>query len=189
MKFLDEWHNKRLLKRLQVEFEVMPTINGRLQVYHFCDNPGRFKFGKNVVINSCVEANPVGGSNTCFVIKGDGALIEIDDNAGLSNVIIGAREHVYIGKNVNLGGGVKIFDNDFHSLYYEKRVQDPDPDIRTKPVRIEDGAFVGADAIILKGVTIGKKSVLGAGSVLARSIPDGELWGGNPAQFIKKLYE
>jgi acetyltransferase-like isoleucine patch superfamily enzyme len=54
-------------------------------------------------------------------------------------------------------------------------------------VRIEDGAFIGTNAIILKGVTVGAESVIAAGAVVAKSIPPGEIWGGNPARFIKKL--
>lgn len=58
---------------------------------------------------------------------------------------------------------------------------------KTKPVIIKDGAFIGTDCIILKGVTIGEKSVIGAGSVVTKSVPDGEIWAGNPAKFIRKV--
>ena len=54
---------------------------------------------------------------------------------------------------------------------------------------IKDHAFIGAHSLILKGVTIGKYSVVGAGSVVTKSIPDGEIWAGNPAHFIRKLSE
>jgi acetyltransferase-like isoleucine patch superfamily enzyme len=54
-------------------------------------------------------------------------------------------------------------------------------------VRIEKGVFIGADCIILKGVTIGEYSVVAAGSVVAKIVPPGEIWGGNPAKFIKKV--
>ena len=55
------------------------------------------------------------------------------------------------------------------------------------PVVIKDGAFIGAHTIVLKGVTIGERSIVGAGSVVTRSIPDYEIWAGNPAKFIKKV--
>jgi len=54
---------------------------------------------------------------------------------------------------------------------------------------IQEGAFVGASSIILKGVTIGKHSIVAAGSVVSKSIPAGEIWGGNPAKFIRKTEE
>ena len=57
----------------------------------------------------------------------------------------------------------------------------------TKPVLIKEGAFVGAQTIVLKGVIIGKESIVGAGSVVTKSIPDGEIWGGNPAKFIRRI--
>ena len=48
-------------------------------------------------------------------------------------------------------------------------------------------AFIGAHSIVLKGVTIGKHSVIGAGSVVTKNIPDNEVWAGNPARFIRRL--
>ena len=46
---------------------------------------------------------------------------------------------------------------------------------------------MGTHTIILKGVTVGAKSIIGAGSVVTKSIPDGEIWAGNPAHFIRKI--
>lgn len=57
----------------------------------------------------------------------------------------------------------------------------------TSPVVIKDGAFIGAHCIILKGVTIGENSIVGAGSVVTKSIPDGEIWAGNPVKFIRRV--
>ncbi len=53
-------------------------------------------------------------------------------------------------------------------------------------VYIKRGAFLGANTIIVKPVTIGENAVVGAGSVVTKDIPDGEVWAGTPAKFIKK---
>ena len=56
-----------------------------------------------------------------------------------------------------------------------------------KPVVIEDDVFVGTHCIICKGVRIGNRSIVAAGSVVVKDIPNGEVWGGNPAKFIRKI--
>ena len=77
----------------------------------------------------------------------------------------------------------KIWDTDFHAIEYNDRCKNVN--IKSAPIFIKEGAFIGACSIILKGVTIGKHSVIGAGSVVTKNIPDNEIWGGNPARFIK----
>ena len=188
MKLFDFLHNYFLFKKNKVIYKKFPKISGRMEIVYCCGRSCNVKIGRNVVINSSFAANPVGGFKTYFIFKGKNAVIEIDDDAGMSNVILAAKERIYIGKNVSLGAGVKIFDTDFHSVYLENRLLSDDPDVRSAPIIIKDGAFVGADTIILKGVIVGEKSVIGAGSVVTKSIPPGEIWAGNPAKFLKKIY-
>ena len=176
--------NESEFDKVDFSFEDFPIIFGKILVTMFAKS-GRLKIGKNVTINSAFEANPVGGTRTVFLYKGDNALIEVGDNTGISNAMIAAYEHVYIGSNVNIGAGSKIFDTDFHSLDLQERIDNVN--IPHKPVRIEDGVFIGTDAMILKGVTIGEEAIIAAGAVVAKSVPAGEIWGGNPAKFIKKL--
>lgn len=57
---------------------------------------------------------------------------------------------------------------------------------RKGKVHICEGAFIGANSIICNSVRIGKWAIVGAGSVVTKDIPDHEIWGGNPARFIKK---
>ena len=184
MKFFDQWYNRRIFAKYKIGYKTFPVINGRILIAFFADR-GHFKFGKNVVINSSVASNPVGGHKTVLLIKGNDALIEIGDNVGISNAIICAKEHVYIGNGVSLGAGCRIIDTDFHSMNFEERKANIN--IPSAPVVIKDRAFIGSNALILKGVTIGEESVIGAQAVVTRNVPPGEIWAGNPARFIKKL--
>ena len=96
---------------------------------------------------------------------------------------------ITIGDNVTIGGNTVIYDTDFHSLNPEIRLNKSIDKLNAKSgkVTIKDNVFIGAHSTILKGVTIGFNSVVGACSVVTRDIPDNEIWAGNPAQFIKSV--
>jgi acetyltransferase-like isoleucine patch superfamily enzyme len=176
--------NRRQFAKVNFVNEQFPTILGEILVAKFAQG-GTIRIGADVHINSAYWANPVGGIRTCFLIKGDQAVIEIGDRVGMSNVLLAARTHIKVGARTNLGAGAKILDTDFHSLNLEER--EADINIPSAPVIIGEGVFIGADAMVLKGVTIGDRSVIGARSLVVKSVPPGEIWGGNPARFIRKL--
>lgn len=143
--------------------------------------------GNKVHINSSRESDPIGGDcRTILFTLFDGE-IHISDGVGLSNTTIVARNHVSIGNNTIIGAGTRIYDNDFHSLLPEERMKGDDS-VKTKEVMIGSNVFIGAHCIILKGVHIGDNSVVGAGSVVTKNIPDNEVWAGNPARFLKKIF-
>lgn len=143
--------------------------------------------GNNCVIRSSIYTNTLGGMKECrFVTYNDGKIF-IGNNVGITNTCINAHSTITIEDNVNIGGDCKIYDSDFHSIEYNKRIKANDNEYVSKPIVIKEGAWIGAHSIILKGVTIGKRSVIGAGSVVTCDIPNDEVWGGNPARFIKKI--
>lgn len=150
---------------------------------------GMLKIGPGFLSNNRERANPIGRFHACsLVVSGNGQLI-IGNNVGMSSTAIVCHHRIEIGNNVKLGGGVVIYDTDFHSLDPEHRL---DPvmdreDVKMEEVIIEDDVFVGAHATILKGVTIGRGAVIGACSVVTRDIPAGEVWAGNPAIKIRSL--
>lgn len=148
-------------------------------------NRGQIIIGDKVTINSAPMANPIGGQESTILVAQRGAKITIGDGAGLSNCAIFASKSVTVGKQVMVGAGVKIYDTDFHPVIFAERMENKPP--KKAAVLIEDGAFIGAHSIILKGATIGKRSVIGAGSVVTGRIPDDEIWAGNPAKFIRKI--
>lgn len=95
---------------------------------------------------------------------------------------IRCREHISIGNNVSIAYGVLIQDSDYHTMYDEQEKEKP----HTLPITIEDNVWIGANAIILKGVTLGKGCVVAAGAVVTKSAPAYSLIGGNPARIIKQ---
>jgi len=167
----------------RIEYPVFPTIEGRVLL----KNKGTMQFGESIVINSNMKSNPIGGDSKTILICNEGAKIKIGNNTGISNSCIFAHNEIKIGNDVFIGGGCKIYDTDFHSLDYRKRrLNEAETEVNVKPVEIKDNVFIGAHSIILKGITIGECSVIGAGSVVAKNIPPNEVWAGNPARFIRK---
>ena len=164
------------------------NIVGNIKIYREnCDKKTNNIFiGDDFGCNSGLKNNPIGG-DVCTILRTIGTgVIKIGNNVGISNSTLVARNKIEIEDNVLLGGGVKIYDNDFHSLNYNTRISKPYDDIKSKEVKICKGAFIGAGSYILKGVIVGEQSIVGAGSVVTKNIPPGEIWAGNPAKFIKK---
>lgn len=159
------------------------VINGYLRLY----GKGRLSLADGVKINSRFRNNPIGGQMYSSIYIKENAVVSIGQETGMSNVSIYAATGVFIGEQTKIGGSVKIYDTDFHSLDYEERMDKEKDHPKTSAVKIGSHVFIGAGSIILKGVTIGDKSIIGAGSVVTKSIPEGEIWGGNPARFIRKI--
>jgi len=157
------------------------SINGIV----FIRNQGSFCVGKNIKINSGHKYNPIGGDwKTSFIIQ-KSARLSIGENVGISNSTIYCSSEIEIGNNVLIGGGCKIWDTNFHSLKSIDR-KNGDCNVESKPIKVHDDVFIGGGTIILKGCEVGKNVIIGAGSVVTKSIPQDEIWGGNPAKFIRK---
>ncbi|MDE2223535.1 MAG: hypothetical protein KGK03_10755 [Candidatus Omnitrophica bacterium] len=116
-----------------------------------------------------------------------GSEIAIGDYTGLSGVVVVAARSVRIGSHVNIGVNTCIYDTDFHPLDWQARRENDPAKIAAAGVVIEDDVWIGGNSIILKGVHIGRRAVVGAGSVVTGNIPEATVWAGNPAKFIKKL--
>ena len=107
-----------------------------------------------------------------------------------SQTLIYTAERIEIGDNVLIGGGWKIYDTDFHSLNIKNQNTPEDKNnAKKRRLIIQDNVFIGASSMILKGVTIGKNSIVGAGSVVNCNIPENQIWRGNPAVKIRDLVQ
>ena len=146
------------------------------KIYHSVrmDTPPyrKFSLGKRSVVESfCCINNAVGD-----VIIGD------DTRIGIHNTIIGP---VTIGNHVNLAQGITVTALNHNFKDTSRRIDEQG--FSTKPIVIEDDVWIGANAVILPGVTIGKHVVVAAGAVVTKDVPDNTIVGGVPAKEIKKI--
>ena len=149
---------------------------------------GKLSIGKNFSMNNGIKGNPIGCYSKCTFFVDRNAVLTIGDHVGISQTALICHKSITIGNHVKIGGGVKIYDTDFHSLDPQIRKSAEDMKCRQeKAVTIRDNAFIGAYSIVLKGVEIGENSIVGAGSVVTKSIPANQIWAGNPAKFIRNI--
>jgi acetyltransferase-like isoleucine patch superfamily enzyme len=148
--------------------------------------------------------------NGCKVVVGESSIVDSSIMFDRENavVVIGKRvffngrivaaQQVEIGDDVMVSWGVTLVDHNSHSLAFSQRSQDvlnvwagtKDWDnVKISPIKIESKVWIGFDAIILKGVTIGEGSVVGAGAVIAKDVPPWTVVAGNPARVIKEIPE
>ena len=147
------------------------------------------RLGNKFVMVNCAKHAVLGRNNKCKFVVYKNAKLIIGKNVAMSNCTIVATSSITLGDNIMIGGGVTIIDSDFHSLNPAHWHTDLDElNMKSKPVKIENNVFIGMDSKILKGVNIGSNSIIAAGSVLFSSVPENEVWGGNPAKFIRQNY-
>ena len=149
---------------------------------------GNVTIGEYFTFTSGDFINPICRNLRGGVFCGPNARIFIGNHVGISSACLWASSGIRIGNNVNIGGDCLIMDTDAHSLDCNIRRTPQDCKYAAKaPIVIEEDVLIGAKCIILKGVTIGARSVIGAGSVVTKSIPPDSIAAGNPCKVIRTL--
>ena len=144
----------------------------------------RISIGDNCSFRSDFTSNLVGINRKCIVttLRKKSKVI-IGNNSGFSGTVIAAAGSIYIGNNVLCGANTTITDYDWHGLEPDKRHSPANP----KPIVIEDNVWLGLNCVVLKGVTIGENSVIGANSVVTKDIPENVVAAGNPCRFLREI--
>lgn len=140
-----------------------------------------------------------------FVFETETGHITIGNNCVIGNCTFISKTEINIGNDVTIASGSTFYDHDSHSIYWNYRKNDNITEVtdikkygdsilnkdwehvNTKPIIIEDKVWIGINCIILKGVTIGEGSVIGAGSVVTKDVPAWTVVAGNPARVCKKI--
>ena len=133
----------------------------------------------------------------CSFAIGEDGQCTIGDFTLLNGALIMAEHKIEIGSYCLVSWNVGIADSDFHPLEPAQRIIDAQalapyfknrparPTLKTVPVKICDNVWIGMNAVILKGVTIGQNSVVAAGAVVTKSVEANTVVAGNPAQVVK----
>jgi acetyltransferase-like isoleucine patch superfamily enzyme len=132
-------------------------------------NQAKLMIGQNVMI---LPGTYITGSNN--------AVINIDSNSYISHEVkINARNLIWIGKNVLIGYQTMIMDYDGHTIICDNKKN------KSPQIVIKDNVWIGCKVTILKGVTIGEGSIIGANSCVVSDVPPNTMVAGNPAKIIK----
>ncbi len=151
----------------------------------FMHEKSRIVIGDNCQFRSGATSNLIGINHRCILsTHRAGAVLKIGNGSGLSGTTIGCATSIELGEQVMVGANSVITDFDWHSLdpYHRN-----DGEILSRPIYIGDRVWIGANCIVLKGVTIGENTIVGAGSVVSSSLPANMICAGNPCKPIKPL--
>jgi acetyltransferase-like isoleucine patch superfamily enzyme len=141
----------------------------------------------------------VGGNSMVsgsLIFDREGACIEIGERTFIGNSTIVCAEKVSIGNDVLISWGCTVVDHNSHSISWQERSSDVVnwmkgakdwSHVECKSVNIQSKAWIGFNAIILKGITIGEGAIVGAGSVVTKDVPPYTIVAGNPARIIREL--
>lgn len=192
-------HPKEIKKRFWIWFNRMwfrykgVTFGKNMQVYDKFylrkARSGTVTIGDNFVFSSGSCYNPLCRNVRGCIALHEGAKVTIGNNVSMSSTCVRSNISITIGDNVNIGGDCILLDTDSHNLDWRVR-RDKARDVRTannRPIVIGDDVLIGARSIILKGVTIGARSVIGSGSVVTKDIPADCIAAGNPAKVIRQI--
>ena len=120
----------------------------------------------------------------CQIVVRDGGVLRVGSETYFSEGCkITCREKIDIGENCAIAWGVQIIDTDEHVVINN----DQTITNIAAPIRINNHVWIGCNAIILKGVTIGENSIIAAGSIVTKDVPPHSLVAGNPAKVIRKI--
>ena len=157
------------------------------KVYIECNSSANIIIGKGFFLTSGDNFNSLCSNRRASIYVTKGALLKIGDYVGMSSPTIWCASKIVIGNNAHIGANCMIIDTDVHSKDYKHRDfrNEIMSDVIPMPINIGDDVWIGLNCIILKGVTIGNRSIIGAGSVVTKDIPANCIAAGNPCRVIK----
>lgn len=177
-KFLSSYRTKLSAKLWKVSFGSDVLFFGKTYFRRLPSST--IQIGLGCQFYSKFNSNLIGINRPCMLstLTKDAEII-IGNGAGFSGTVIGAFKSIRIGNNVKCGANTLITDSDWHP--------EDSRSGKSKPIVIEDNVWLGEGVKVLKGVTIGENTLIGAGSIVVKSIPANVIAAGNPCKVIRKI--
>ena len=192
MLFYKSW-NKFYFGGCGVRFGHRMCVYGKVNI----NIKGKIFIGDDFKFTSGDFHNPICRNiQGAFYTMSPDAYIKIGDRVGMSSTCLWAKEGITIGNDVNIGGDCLILDTDAHPQDYIKRRNSYRnsvgrslylENVPSAPIVIDDDVWIGARCQILKGVHIGARTIIAAGSVVVKDIPSDCISAGIPCKVIKYL--
>ncbi len=159
-------------------------------VPHIGRAPGaKIVLGDRVCLRSRTASNVLLARYCILAATGERTVLKIGDDVGISGATLVATTGVYIGPRTLIGADAMILDSDFHPLDPAQRRIHQTVGALSGPVHIGSNVFIGARALILKGVSIGDGAVIAAGAVVTKDVSPGTIVGGNPARVLGSVHK
>lgn len=146
----------------------------------------RISIGRGCEFRSAKWSNLVGINRPCIISTLEsGSFIDIGTECGFSGAVVGCAAEIRLGNRVMCGANTVITDTDWHPLDWRERLAGLPGG--AAPVIIDDDVWLGMNVTVLKGVRIGARTVVGAGSIVSRSLPADVVAAGQPARVVRSL--
>ncbi|MCF8448163.1 MAG: acyltransferase [Bacteroidia bacterium] len=140
---------------------------------------GNLTIGDNCSFRSHSTSNLIGINRPCILSVAKNGNLTIGKHCGFSGTVVGCFSEIIIEDFVKCGANTLITDGDWH--FDDKRAGP------SKPIHIKRNVWLGVNVIVMKGVTIGENSLIGAGSVVTKDIPSNVIAAGNPCKIIRSI--
>lgn len=179
---LRNWLARRSLSRM-VEIDIAPQT--RVALFKVVPKSGcRLSVGIDSMVDASIAFDREGGN------------VQIGDRTFIGASTLVCARRISVGDDVLIAWGCTVADHDSHPVSWKDRAKDVQnwiggnkdwSHVNCEAVNIQSRAWIGFNAIILKGVTIGEGAVVGAGSVVTRDVPPYTVVAGNPARIIREI--
>lgn len=177
------FYNTSYLKYCGAQLGSNLIILGETQLY--IKGKTDISIGNNCNIRSRYQGGHLSHCRPSSIVVRPNAKLQIGNNVGMTSVVLYCFNSIIIGNYVKIGSGAILLDSDAHSMDFEiRRTPEDHANRMDAPIIIEDDVFIGADAFIMKGVTIGRGAMVSVRSVVRSSIPPYAIVLGNPAKIV-----